>query len=217
MSVDCPPLSGNSTHHVLQPATATTTPRPAEGIRPATSHRLGFNRRHRSVAQRFPGIRGGIDWAAILAQASGSANEPNALSDNGQEQVRKPAQAVQQEPIPYSGSLTRWGRVRNAVRAVTATGAVANAGESSMSWRRERRDASGSSLPASRTAMSSGRIGVWWKGFNMPHRQRGLRADLQCAGWRRHRHPPDRRAATDPAYQRPAGSRPSSGQPPSPA
>jgi hypothetical protein len=53
------------------------------------------------LRKRFPGMRGGIDWAAIVAQAGGSANEPNALSDNGQERVRKPAQTAQQEPIPY--------------------------------------------------------------------------------------------------------------------
>lgn len=53
------------------------------------------------LRKRFPGMRGGIDWAAIVAQASGSANEPSALSDNGQEQVRKPAKALRQEPIPY--------------------------------------------------------------------------------------------------------------------
>lgn len=52
------------------------------------------------LRQRFPGTRGGIDWAAIVAQASRSANEPSALSDNGREPVREPAQAWQEEPIP---------------------------------------------------------------------------------------------------------------------
>lgn len=53
------------------------------------------------LRKRFPGMRGGIDWAAIVAQASGSANEPSALPDNGRKPAQEPAQALQQEPIPY--------------------------------------------------------------------------------------------------------------------